>query len=79
MALAEWLTKSGVQGTKEADFFLQCLASVFADCLAKDTKGNYGCDNLYSNSRLEEAGFQLTWERAGSSRGCVESKYSARF
>lgn len=39
MALAEWLTKSGVQGTKEADFFLQCLASVFADCLAKDTKG----------------------------------------
>lgn len=31
-------TKSGVQGTKEADFFLQCLASAFTDCLAKDTK-----------------------------------------
>lgn len=30
-------------------------------------------------ARLREAGFQFTWGRAGTSRGCVESKYSARF
>lgn len=54
--MAEWQNKSGVQGTKEADFFLQCLASVFADCLAKDRREERDddCDNLYSNSRLRE-------------------------
>lgn len=70
--MAEWQTKSGVLGTKKADFFLHCLDPAFADCLARDRKREImvviiyiampGLAKLDSNSPV---------------RGHLDSKYSA--
>lgn len=78
--MAEWQTKSGVWGTKEADFFLQCLDSAFAAHLAKDTKSReIMAVIIYSDARSGEAGFQFSWGEGGDAEKCLDSKYSAQF